>query len=488
MCFSDGDPKKHGQKIRPYEPEQREFDILSLSEALQRCPEADVFITLDPLTEAYRSVFRFIRENGVPEERIGPVPDAPVGRPCIFYAAGRRAEINLKQWVFNGIIPVCFADSDAKKHHKTISFPPSGTDKVFDILPLQKALEQYPEARVVITVSPDEYDGAYEELTANGIPAERIGLRPQHCGRIGHYLLLGGMFFSACCHSGYAVFLPTHKNIREDMEEYYAYCETLRRDLNEGRLTSCTGCIELKPGKSEEELKLSTVNLATGLPGGANCNFKCCYCNYGSFSAQKFREREDNVLDILKYFSETGEVNLLHYEAGELTISPYKQEILKLIEDNNWKARILSNGFVYVEEIKNLLAGGRVTLNVSLDSGTPATFQRVKGVDGFDRVVENLEHYAQAGRGLQLKYIVLTGINCGESDVDGFIDIADRVSAKVIISRDNTRSLREMPAEEYAAVVRLARHCIDRGIPFSYDYVSAEYRAKLEEDGIYRAG
>lgn len=486
VCFADSDTNKHYQKISPYVPEQTEFEILSLKEALMVYPESDVYITLDPLTDAYKSIFNYILGHGVPSDRIGPVPESATDRQCIFYAAGRRAELNLKEWVFSGIAPVCFADSDESKHHSKISIPPSKVKNEFDILPLWEALERYPEAFLYITSEPESYKEVYDRLVNEGVPSDRIGGPPQHCPKIGHYLLLNGLFYSACCLSGYAVFLPTSDNIKEDVERYYEYCERLRNDLNEGKLTSCTGCVELRPGRSDEELKIKTVNLATGLPGGGTCNFKCCYCNYGQLSSGKFRDRTDNVLEILQFFEEEGGVNSLHYEAGEITISPYATEMLEFLKEKKWKGRILSNGSVYKEELKDLLSKGLFTLNVSLDSGTPETFSKVKGVDYFNEVVENLEKYAEAGGKIQAKYIVLGGFNCGDADIDGFILIAKRLGAKVIISRNNTTTLLPMPDNEYEAVLKLARRCVAEGIPYFFEYLSGEYRDRLKSDGVYK--
>jgi len=487
VCFADEDESKHYKKIKPFVPLQNEFEIFSLSEALAKYPDSDVYITLDPMTKAYQTVYDYIAKNGVPLERIGSVPEKSNGKQCIFYAAGRRAEINLKHWIHCGVIPVCFADSDERKQNSKISIPPVCVQEEFDILPIKEALDLYPKAFIYITASPNSYQNAYDNLIANGVPKNRIGASAQHCHKIGHYFLINGLSFSACCLSGFAEFLPLNGNIREDVEMYYKYCEQLRNDLNQGKLTTCTGCAELLPGNSNEELKITYLNLATGLPGGATCNSKCCYCNYGQLSSQKFRERTDNVLEILQFFAETNDVNALHYEAGEFTISPYKTEIVKLIKEKKWKGRILTNGFIYLEELKDLLSEKNIKLNVSLDSGKAETFAKIKGVDCFDKVVENLKKYATSGGEIQLKYIVLDGINCEKTDIDGFIGIAKEINATVVISRNNTTTLLPVADAAYTAILYLANRCISENIPYWFDYVTPDYIERLKKDGVYRS-
>ena len=46
-------------------------------------------------------------------------------------------------------------------------------------------------------------------------------------------------------------------------------------------------------------------------------------------------------------------------------------------------------------------------MNVSLDSGSAEVYKRVKGVDGFDIVIDNLRKYDQvANKNIDLKYII----------------------------------------------------------------------------------
>lgn len=88
----------------------------------------------------------------------------------------------------------------------------------------------------------------------------------------------------------------------------------------------------------------------------------------------------------------------------------------------------------------------------SVDAGTVETFRKVKGVDGFDRVCENLREYAKHGPVI-LKYILLDGINHTDQDLKGFFKLADEVAVRVELTRDflDSTSLFSDHALEFAA-------------------------------------
>ena len=80
-------------------------------------------------------------------------------------------------------------------------------------------------------------------------------------------------------------------------------------------------------------------------------------------------------------------------------------------------------------------------LNVSLDSGTAKTWYKVKGVNNFDHVIENLKKYSQSAHHpeqVSLKYIILPGINDSEEDFRAFVDFKKKWNMSLgTFSRDN---------------------------------------------------
>jgi wyosine [tRNA(Phe)-imidazoG37] synthetase (radical SAM superfamily) len=88
---------------------------------------------------------------------------------------------------------------------------------------------------------------------------------------------------------------------------------------------------------------------------------------------------------------------------------------------------LLHECFIYDEKIsQNLHDNPRSAINLSIDAGTPETWKKVKGVDNFDLVTENLVKYfsnsARPGQ-ITLKYIVLPGINDNYEDYQSAMEI-----------------------------------------------------------------
>jgi len=126
---------------------------------------------------------------------------------------------------------------------------------------------------------------------------------------------------------------------------------------------------------------------------------------------------------------------------------------------------------LFIEELFDLLHEGQIHLRTSLDSGTAETFAKVHGVDCFDRVVENLSRYAESGGEISLKYIVLDGYNCNETDVVAFVEIAKKINADVDISCDNLRNSSNLTSDEKRTVSQLKDHCVRLGVRYEFDYL-----------------
>jgi molybdenum cofactor biosynthesis enzyme MoaA len=241
----------------------------------------------------------------------------------------------------------------------------------------------------------------------------------------------------------------------------------------------------LRDGRSDDELKINYINLSSGLPGGDRCNFKCCYCSYGEELGKC--DRKDNVYEIIQQIGELLDISFLSYNSGDITVSPYRDEILRIWKAKRWRGEISTNAAIYTEGIYDLLNHRLIELNVSLDAGTANTFTKIKGVDCFEKVVKNLEQYAMAGKNILLKYIILEGINDNDADIDGFVEIAARINAKrVIISRNTARIFIKMTENEYSAVLRLARQSAARNLSYTLlkDFLITD-SDRLKTDGLW---
>ena len=162
---------------------------------------------------------------------------------------------------------------------------------------------------------------------------------------------------------------------------------------------------------------------------------------------------------------------------GEITVLPYRDKLLNLVIGKGWSAQINTNAILYNEKVSEILKRPYSCLNVSLDCGTPKTYQRVKGLDAFHNVISNLEKYVLNGAKLTLKFFLLQGFNDNHEDIDGFIEIAKHLQVFVITLSNDLQNIAENPARkhdpnftdaEFAILTRLISRAKERNLKIQY--------------------
>jgi sulfatase maturation enzyme AslB (radical SAM superfamily) len=226
-------------------------------------------------------------------------------------------------------------------------------------------------------------------------------------------------------------------NLESDMYLYVAVLTQLIEDIKNGKPIVCDGCKMLREDCYPIVPALpKAINLSTCF-GKDKCNFNCIYCGQKVFNRIK---NEMTAYDIFADCVTSHRELAIFWNAGEITINPHCEKILDLWLDNNICGQICTNASIYNSKLASVLRYTDTTLNVSVDAGTRETFARVKGVDCFEKVVGNLDKYADFANAIYLKYIFCHEMNFTNDDILGFLTLANRLSLKtrvyVIISHD----------------------------------------------------
>ena len=187
----------------------------------------------------------------------------------------------------------------------------------------------------------------------------------------------------------------------------------------------------------------------------APCQCKCIYCwmtkvlNVPKIDEEssKSYEKVFAVIDWAQKNGMTARDLTWDVVGGEITIHPYKDRMFSIIKEQT--ANFFTNCFIFDENIAaNLSANKKSSITYSIDSGTPETWFKVKGVNNFETVIGNLEKYVANGvrsEQILLKYLVLPGINDNPEDYRSIIQIAkERLKVMSMeISVDNNTKYRE---------------------------------------------
>ncbi len=194
----------------------------------------------------------------------------------------------------------------------------------------------------------------------------------------------------------------------------------------------CENCFKIEEKDWDESEYIDYITITHFSP----CNADCIYCS----NNLELDERKTNTYEImpfLRYLKNEGIIKQgceLHIGGGEFSIYKECDDILSEFGINKFaNIYIPTNAIKYSAIMHKALSQGSAYIVVSLDSGTRKTFKKIKRVDAFDKVVENICKYATEGTNehkITLKYVIIPGVNDNIQEFQKFLDVGKK--AKVV--------------------------------------------------------
>ena len=193
--------------------------------------------------------------------------------------------------------------------------------------------------------------------------------------------------------------------------------------LNQTSQAPCKGCPLLRYSKWPQfsgKYRLITFNHFR------QCNSKCSYCDAWY---PKNREKNKPRYRLSETIQSMINANLFHPDAqffwggGEPTILEEFERLFVTVNNGGYHQTINTNAIVFSQALASGFKGGLIKLQISLDSGTPETYKRIKGLDIHKKVIDNIRSYAISHGGsnyITLKYIMKND-NCSKRDINNFI-------------------------------------------------------------------
>ncbi|MCR5260850.1 MAG: radical SAM protein [Candidatus Gastranaerophilales bacterium] len=276
-----------------------------------------------------------------------------------------------------------------------------------------------------------------------------------------------------------------------DWEKVFEIKNSRVKSMREGDIPPfCKGChwIEEFDETSDEQYLSDFENYIDMIwLGHSNqCNANCIYC----FAYQEILEhRTIKGYDIFPLFKELLDKKIYNLEKnpnahvsfamGEPTIMQNFDDIIKTFADGGNKFFALySNGIHFSKMTEKVLAMPDVEINVviSLDAGSREVFKKVKKVDKFDTVCENIKKYAAAAnkpKGLGVKYIIIPDINDTKEEIDRWLDICiNKLNVKYLIADIEEHWFVQKHGEVPEYIKDLLRYirqrCLDANIDFEF--------------------
>ncbi len=196
----------------------------------------------------------------------------------------------------------------------------------------------------------------------------------------------------------------------------------------EKTIYDCEGCYHLNEYKFTFEKKISEFHFSQCRV----CNAKCIYCSDESSSSNINYNPYPVVKDLIEkgYYKPGGEATL---QGGEPTMMPNFDELVALLIQHGTQVRIHTSGIKYSQSIYDALKQDKGTVVISLDSGCSLTYERIKQVNKFIDVCNNIKKYASSNsNNVIIKYIILPGHNDNIKEIDKFFKLMKQFNINTV--------------------------------------------------------
>lgn len=200
----------------------------------------------------------------------------------------------------------------------------------------------------------------------------------------------------------------------------------------------CRDCFQLERKQWEKNQKINRIAISAN----KRCNSNCVYCTSHRNKEYLNTLPDIPIYDFIKKLvddKQVGDDCIIQFGGGEPTLHFEFDKIMELfLSHKNYEIRIYSSGIKYSSHIEKAIKLGRCTLIISLDSGNPDLYKKIKNVDEFSTVVNNVAKYCKAQDELPerkyviLKYILIPGVNDTEEYIYEFLTVAKNINCQEV--------------------------------------------------------
>jgi len=316
----------------------------------------------------------------------------------------------------------------------------------------------------------EQYRGYDSSAGLRAILSLEKNTKTYSCPSLHHAIFLAPDMLRHCCKRffvngqirGDVKIYPVHNDDDIDVTRILKEKRGLYDAINRGEETPCSGCpfLKLDTWAPLDKLKIRYLSIESHTV----CNMKCIYCSptyYGGLKANYSLKR------LFKHFFEAGayaeDIDLV-WGGGELTLMDDFEEIFQLFTLNlrPKNSTLFTNAIKYSPLIAKYLKDGKLTtLIISTDAGTKETFKKIRGVDVFDKVFNNIKKYhLAAGRGVIIKYVFTDG-NSNLEEIKKFLEQINKYGLnKCHFQLSSDFKAQELRNEQAASVILLYKELV----------------------------
>lgn len=265
-----------------------------------------------------------------------------------------------------------------------------------------------------------------------------------YCKRLNETLNFDALKVFYCCatRTGPSIDIPKPDKIKDIITKRKSLIKMLDRGIIP---QECEGCFDLKEQTNPKPLIISQFS---NVPKAGmiivkhfkQCDCSCIYCCEQYLSKRKIvlKSKKSDYYDLLPIIKELYKHNMIdkentdvHFQGGNVSVLDEFEDLVNIFMENGVKrVEIATNGIKYLPIIEQICTKTFVDINISIDAGTRETYKKIKTVDKFNELIENLKKYAKLPLLLRLKYILVRGINDTKEEIENYIKLMKEIGIK----------------------------------------------------------
>lgn len=324
-----------------------------------------------------------------------------------------------------GKFPTALCDNDVRKHGKYLN-----SIKDMQIVSFDKALETKDSEFLI--VSPHHSNSIMGNLVyERGIDSNRIinfqPLEKKHtCALMAQNWIVEDRHFVCCCIEEYK---PRFNHHNLDPKSGIESLDEIRNNIIDGKIPMPEGCVNCFTNKDCYIFKSRKLN-SFDFSFRGWCNYKCDYCSSNKPDLKGYNDRfslEEYLIELEKR-DMINDIFSVLFAVGESCLNEKRFGLYDYCQDKKYFLDVFSNCSVFDESLFNVAQTSPVIIRKSFDAGTPETYAKIKGVNCYEKMLENVHKYIKAPYlAFNPKYLFVPGINDNEKDIINFVNVCSEL-------------------------------------------------------------
>ena len=260
----------------------------------------------------------------------------------------------------------------------------------------------------------------------------------------------------SCCSGFSSPRFYTFDNNCIDYDRLLSRKNNLVNDFKNGKiLPTCQNCHNLQNYDENIQYNKFTKILVNHF---TRCNCSCIYCvrDVALTNEQKQSAPRYELLPIIKEMYRRNLISTdkldVDFQGGDIgCLKEFKSLVSLFCKNSISNFHFFTNNIVYYDVIQHLFDENRAELIISLDCGCRETFKKIKRVDKFDVVVNNIEKYVKKSKfpNILLKYILLENVNDNKNEVKKFINLVKSLKLNnICLDLDYNKYMELVPGQK----------------------------------------